>query len=112
MLFRSHRIFVTTALEYLRKTDALRSTVDIADYSEQIKDVDVSVLDRLSVDDLMDCVKMLAPGYRTVFNMYAIEGYSHSEIAEALGISVSTSKSQFLRARNVLQKRVKQLTGK
>ena len=103
-----HRIFVTTALEYLRKTDALRSAVDITDYSEQLEDVDMSVLERLSEDDLMDCVRKLPPGYRTVFNMYAIEGYSHSEIAEALGISVTTSKTQFFRARSALQKSVKQ----
>ena len=104
-----HRIFVTTSLEYLRKTDALRSTVDIADYGEQLQDVNVSVLDKLSEDDLMDCVRRLPPGYRAVFNMFAIEGYTHSEIAEALGISVTTSKTQFLRARNALQKSVKQL---
>jgi RNA polymerase sigma-70 factor (ECF subfamily) len=104
-----HRIFVTTSLEYLRKTDALRSAVDIADYKEQLFDVNLSVLDKLSEDDLMDCVKKLPPGYRTVFNMYAIEGYTHSEIAEALGINVVTSKTQFLRARNALQKSVKQL---
>ncbi|HCC52224.1 MAG TPA: RNA polymerase [Porphyromonadaceae bacterium] len=104
-----HRIFVTTSLEYLRKTDALRSAVDIMDYNEQLKDVDVSVLDRLSEEDLMDCVERLPAGYRTVFNMYAIEGYSHKEIAEALGISVATSKTQFLRARTALQKSVKSL---
>ena len=107
-----HRIFVTTSLEYLRKTDALKSAVDIAGYDEQLSDVDVSVLDKLSVDDLMDCVKKLPSGYRTVFNMYAIEGYSHKEIAETLGISVETSKTQFFRARNALQKSVKQLIGK
>ncbi|MDR2917729.1 MAG: sigma-70 family RNA polymerase sigma factor [Tannerella sp.] len=106
-----HRVFVTTALEYLRKTDALRSAVDIADYNEQLKDVDVSVLDQLSADDLMNCVNKLPPGYRAVFNMYAIEGFSHNEIAEALGISVATSKTQFLRARNSLQKSVKLLIG-
>ena len=104
-----HRIFVTTSLEYLRKADALRSAVDIEGYDEQIEDVDVSVLDKLSTDDLMRCVEKLSPGYRAVFNMYAIEGYSHKEIAEALGISVVTSKTQFLRARNALQKSVKQL---
>jgi RNA polymerase sigma-70 factor (ECF subfamily) len=104
-----YRIFVTTSLEYLRKTDALKSAVDIMDYSEQLKDVDVSVLDRLSEEDLMDCIEKLPPGYRTVFNMYAIEGYSHKEIAEILGISITTSKTQFLRARTALQKSVKSL---
>jgi RNA polymerase sigma-70 factor (ECF subfamily) len=104
-----YRIFVTTSLEYLRKTDALRSAVDIMGCNEQLKDVDVSVLDRLSEEDLMDCVKKLPAGYRTVFNMYAIEGYSHKEIAEVLGISIATSKTQFLRARVALQKSVKLL---
>jgi RNA polymerase sigma-70 factor (ECF subfamily) len=104
-----HRIFVTTSLEYLRKTDALRSAVDIVDYNEQLQDVDVSVLDRLSEEELLDCIRELPAGYRTVFNMYAIEGYSHKEIAESLGISVVTSKTQFLRARTALQKKVKSL---
>jgi RNA polymerase sigma-70 factor (ECF subfamily) len=103
------RIFVTTSLEYLRKADALRSAVDITDYNEQLQDVDVSVLDRLSEEDLLDCIRKLPTGYRTVFNMYALEGYSHKEIAESLGISVTTSKTQFLRARTALQKSVKSL---
>jgi RNA polymerase sigma-70 factor (ECF subfamily) len=104
-----YRIFVTTSLEYLRKTDALKLAVDIMEYNEQIEDIDVSVLDRLSEEDLMECIAKLPPGYRTVFNMYVIEGYSHREIAEALGISVTTSKTQFLRARTALQKSVKSL---
>ena len=107
-----HRVFVTTALEHLRKTDALRSAVDIVDYSVQFEDVNVSALDKLSADDLMDCIRKLPSGYRTVFNMFAMEGYSHSEIAETLGISVVTSRTQFLRARNALQKSVKCLIGK
>ena len=107
-----HRVFVTTALEYLRKTDILRSTVDIDNYNEYLIDVNMSALDQLSVEDLMNCVKKLPAGYRTVFNMYAIEGYSHSEIAKALDISVTTSKTQYLRARSALQKSVKQLMGK
>lgn len=105
-----YRIFVTTALEHLRKTDALKSAADITDYSQQLKDVDVSVLDQLSADELMECVKELPTGYRTVFNLYVIEGYSHQEIANMLGISVTTSKTQFLRARYALQKRIQLLT--
>jgi len=104
-----YRIFVTTALEYLRKTDALKSAADITDYDQQLKDVDASVLDKLSADELMECVKKLPPGYRIVFNLYAIEGYAHQEIADMLGISVTTSKTQFMRARNALQKSVELL---
>jgi RNA polymerase sigma-70 factor (ECF subfamily) len=100
------RIFVTTSLEYLRKADALKSAADITDYDEQFRDVDVSVLDRLSEEELLDCIRKLPAGYRTVFNMYALEGYSHREIAESLGITVTTSKTQFLRARAALRKSV------
>lgn len=58
---------------------------------------------------LMEAVEMLPDGYRTVFNMYAIEGYSHQEIAQQLGISENTSKSQLSKARKQLQERIKKL---
>lgn len=90
------RIFVTTALEYLRSSENTR----LSNYS---------VLDRLSADDLLACVAQLPPGYRTVFNLYAIEGYTHSEIAEMLHVQEATSRSQFIRARNALQKSVQSL---
>lgn len=61
---------------------------------------------QLSAADLLRMVQALSPGYRTVFNLYAIEGYNHQEIADMLGISVGTSKSQLARARYILQKMV------
>ncbi|MDR1981049.1 MAG: sigma-70 family RNA polymerase sigma factor [Tannerellaceae bacterium] len=103
------RIFVTTALEYLRTKDTLKSVAAIDDYSDQLYDMDVSVLDRLSTDDLLGCIARLPAGYRTVFNLYAIEGYSHSEIAAMLGISEVTSRTQFIRAKHALQKSVQSL---
>ncbi|MEO3205480.1 sigma-70 region 4 domain-containing protein, partial [Parabacteroides distasonis] len=63
----------------------------------------------LSADDLLACVAQLPSGYRTVFNLYAIEGYTHSEIAEMLHVQEATSRSQFIRARNALQKSVQSL---
>jgi len=63
-------------------------------------------LNHLETEELMDMVKSLPVGYRTVFNLYAIEGYSHKEIAELLGINESTSKSQLNRARNVLKEKI------
>ena len=54
----------------------------------------------------MELVRELPTGFRTVFNMFAIEGYSHKEIAEALGINESTSRSQFTRAKKLLQKKL------
>jgi RNA polymerase sigma factor (sigma-70 family) len=103
------RIFVTTALEYLRLNDALRQSDSIEEYSDSIRTNDVTILDKLSADDLMDCVAKLPDGYRTVFNLYAIEGYSHTEIAKMLEINESTSRSQFMRARKLLQKKVQAL---
>ena len=103
------RIFVTTALEYLRKYDALRLSAPIDEYGEQVEDTDASVLDRLSADDLLECISRLPNGYRTVFNLYAIEGYTHKEIAAMLNIQEITSRSQFTRAKQLLQRRINEL---
>ena len=62
-------------------------------------------------EDLMALIAQLPAGYRTVFNMYAIDGYSHSEIAERLGITDSTSRSQLVKARKMLQKLLEELYG-
>ena len=105
------RIFVTTALEYLRQQDVLKQSVSIEEYSNSIPDNDTTVLDKISADDLMGYIAGLPDGYRIVFNLYAIEGYSHNEIAGMLGISESTSRSQFMRARKILQKNVESFIG-
>lgn len=105
------RIFVTTSLEYLRQNDALKQSASIEEYGNYIENDDVTVLQKISADDLMACVAQLSDGYRTVFNLYAVEGYSHAEIAEMLGISEATSRSQFMRARKILQKNVLSLHG-
>lgn len=103
------RIFVTTTLEYLRQTNALKLSSSIDEYEHNIEDIDVLIIDKISADDLMKCVRELPNGYRTVFNLYAIEGYSHQEIANILSISENTSRTQFMRARKLLQKNVKAL---
>ena len=100
------RIFVTTALEYLRQKDALKQSSNIEEFENYFENEDVTVLDKISADDLLECVTKLSDGYRTVFNLYAIEGYSHAEIANLLNISENTSRSQFMRARMILQKNV------
>lgn len=105
------RVFVTTALEYLRATDALKLSVSLDEPESLMPYVDETAMDKLSMDELMACIARLPQGYRTVFNLYAIEGYSHKEIAEMLGISEITSRTQFIRARNTLQKSVLSLTG-
>ena len=102
------KVFVTTALEYLRKYDALRSSAPIDEYGEQVEDVDASVLDRSVGRDLLECISPVAHRYRTV-SLYAIEGYTHKEIAAMLHIQEITSRSQFARAMKALQEMVQSL---
>jgi RNA polymerase sigma-70 factor (ECF subfamily) len=65
-------------------------------------------VENIGYKELMRLITSLPPGFRTVFNMYAIEGYSHKEIADSLGISEVTSRTQFSRARAMLQKLIKE----
>jgi RNA polymerase sigma-70 factor (ECF subfamily) len=100
------RIFVNTAIEHFRKKTYLQP---ITEYEEDtVEGKYLTVLDNLAEKDIIQLVQQLSPGYRTVFNMYVIEGYSHKQIAEALGISEGTSKSQLSRAKLILQDLVRQ----
>lgn len=105
------RIFVTTALEYLRQSKAMRFSVSIDDVYDVQTDPGMSAISQLTVDDLMKCVSELPVGYRTIFNLYAIEGYSHKEIADILDIKENSSQSQLTRARKVLQEKVQAIIG-
>ena len=99
------RIFVNTAIEHFRKKTYLQP---ITEYEEAtIEGKYLSVLDNLAEKDIIRLVQQLSPGYRTVFNMYVIEGYTHKQIADQLGISEGTSKSQLSRAKQILQDLVK-----
>jgi RNA polymerase sigma-70 factor (ECF subfamily) len=99
------KLFVNTALEYLRKKDVLKK---YEDYTASIPAADYSAFEKISADELMEKIATLPAGYRTVFNLYAIEGYAHQEIAALLHISESASRSQYARARNCLQKMVRE----
>ena len=102
------RIFVNTALEALRKNDLLRNGVELNALEPQ-QEADYSAVEKISADELMELIAQLPLGFRTVFNMFAIEGYSHREIAETLNINESTSRSQYTRAKRLLQKWIKEL---
>ncbi|GAB3021400.1 RNA polymerase sigma factor [Niabella terrae] len=95
------RIFVNTAIEYFRRKKYLQPVTEKEENT--IEGKYVSVLDELGEKDIMDLIGQLSPGYKTVFNMYVVEGYSHKEIGEMLGISEGTSKSQLSRAKAILQ---------
>jgi RNA polymerase sigma factor (sigma-70 family) len=100
------RVFVNTAIEHYRKKVNLNS---IGDREEQtIADSSWNILDQLGEKDIIALVQELAPGYRSIFNMYVIEGYTHREIGEILGISEGTSKSQLARAKAILKKKVEE----
>ena len=95
------RVFVTTALGYLRRKNVLNDS-DREDTLRQFDSRDASAVERMQADELMACIARLPEGYRTVLNLFAVEGYSHREIAGMLGISEGTSRSQYLRAKNHL----------
>lgn len=95
------RIMVTESLMFLRKNRQWRQEIPIDDVTVE---PDYAWADTaIHENDLLRMVNQLPDGYRTVFNLYAIEGYNHAEIAELLGISEGTSKSQLSRARAILQ---------
>ncbi|RKD17290.1 RNA polymerase subunit sigma-70 [Pelobium manganitolerans] len=104
------RIMVNTSIEFYRKNLRNLNVVDIdEDVNQQwSSDFDMS---QIHAKDLMRLVQNLSNGYRLVFNMYAIEGYSHKEIAEKLGITEGASKSQLSRARAILKEQVLKLEG-
>lgn len=104
----ARRIFVTTALMNLRKKDALKMS-DELDTARGMKAETVSQIQNISYKELMKLIMSLPPGFRTVFNMYSIEGYSHKEIAETLGISETTSRTQLSRARIWLQNKIDEI---
>ncbi|GHT34048.1 DNA-directed RNA polymerase sigma-70 factor [Bacteroidia bacterium] len=102
------KIFVNSALEYLRRTDVLRDAVAL-DGTFELTDPDHSALSAITANELLEMVQSLPSGFRTVFNLFAIEGYSHKEIGEMLGITESTSRSQYTRAKQLLQRKINEL---
>jgi RNA polymerase sigma factor (sigma-70 family) len=99
------RVIVNTCLDYIRKTKRMFNQVEIEVAGEMLHpEIGIHSPDTLTEKDLLKMIHQLSPGYRTVFNLFAIEGYSHKEIGEMLSISESTSKSQYSRARVQLQK--------
>ncbi|MDR1880362.1 MAG: sigma-70 family RNA polymerase sigma factor [Tannerellaceae bacterium] len=105
------KIFVNCALEYLRKSDVMRETVDL-DNTAELSDPDTSVVSTLSANELIACIQELPAGFRSVFNLFAIEGFSHKEIGDILHITESTSRSQYTRAKQLLQRKINELYQK
>jgi RNA polymerase sigma-70 factor (ECF subfamily) len=100
------RTIVNTAINQYKKNVNHNKELDI-DEVRIDNQIEPRVIDKMSVNELMGVIRELPEGYQMVFNLFVLEGYSHKEIAEQLGITENTSKSQLSRARNVLQEQIK-----
>ncbi|MDR1055875.1 MAG: sigma-70 family RNA polymerase sigma factor [Prevotellaceae bacterium] len=107
------RIFVNTALEHMRKNDVLRNSSELDVFNQNaFVDPNKTILEHLSTNELMEIICGLPAGYRTVFNLFVIEGYSHKKIAQLLNITEGTSRSQYVRAKQILQKKLTLMDNK
>jgi RNA polymerase sigma factor (sigma-70 family) len=107
---RMDQYMVNTAISYLRERKPFENSEDVWEMAAD-ENLGGSAYDQLAHSELLEIIRYLPERYRMVFNMYVIEGYSHKEIAELLGIQEGTSKSQLLRAREWLQKKLTILEG-
>ena len=98
------RIVVNSALKAIQKKKT--RFIDINNHDSVLPQTDSYALSNLTEDELIKLISDLPEGYRIVFNLYVLEGYSHDEIAEMLGIQAATSRSQLVKARKMLQKQI------
>ena len=107
----ARRIFINASLMYLRKNDVLKDSQDITEIRKMSSDGE-NALERIGYKELMGLITTMPVGFRTVFNLYVLEGFSHKEIADMLGITESTSRTQLSRGRIWLQDRIEKMYGK
>lgn len=98
------KIMVYTAIDHFRKFNKHKFVMDLDQVVIQVPSHGEDAIDKISYDEIISGIQELSPGYRTVLNLFIIEGLSHDEIAEQLGISTGTSKSNLSKARRQLQK--------
>ena len=100
------RVVINTALERFRKQFQMYSITEVNESDIGLKYE--NILENINAKDLLELIKELPPAYKMVFNLYAIDGYSHKEIGDKLNISIGTSKSNLSRARKILQSKVEE----
>ena len=98
------KIMVYTAIDHFRKNQKHKFTSELDNGVIQVSSGGEDAVDRISYEEIIRSIQDLTPGYRTVLNLFIIEGFTHEEISEQLGISVGTSKSNLAKARRQLQK--------
>lgn len=101
------RVMVNTALQYLRKNDVINQASPLEEVPEVYDEPDDDDIGMIPQSVLMQFVRELPPGYRTVFNLYTFENKSHKEIAQLFGINEKSSASQLFRAKSTLIRKVK-----
>ena len=109
LLFWMKRVMVNTAINSYHKNQKQQAETDYENAWDYSSHDHADILARISTEELLLLIEQLPDGYRLVFNLYVIDGYTHPEIGEMLNISEGTSKSQFSRAKMVLQRKLKQL---
>lgn len=102
----ARKIFVNTALMHLRRTDALGLSDDIEE-ARTLFTEEATPIERIGYKELLRMIAALPPEYRTVFNLYVLEGYSHKDISDELGCTEATSRSRLQRARLKLQEMIR-----
>ncbi len=105
------RIMVHSSIEYYRKHHKMMQVVDMEEAGSE-PSVNPIAASNLDAKVLLGLIQQLSPGYRMVFNLYALEGYSHKEISGIMGISEGASKSQLSRARTILKEQIAKMEGK
>jgi RNA polymerase sigma-70 factor (ECF subfamily) len=98
------RIVIYTAIDHYRKYDKHNHHAEINDVHLEAADADENQLEKISYKEIIECVQQLSPAYRTVFSLFVLDGFSHEQIGEQLGIAIGTSKSNLSKARQHLQK--------
>lgn len=101
------KIMVNTALDHIRKNAKFLQDIQLEVVDYQVGKNDFA-LEKLMAEDLLEMISKMPEGYKVVFNMFAIEGYSHQEIADTLGVTESTSKSQYMRAKAYLRAKLEE----
>ncbi len=104
------RIVVNTAITEYHKNKKHNYNIEIDEIKENKIEGNHYSNEEFTQDELMNVIKTLPPGYRIIFNMYAIEGFKHKEISKEMNIDVSTSKSQYSRAKKLIQKKLAELS--
>lgn len=106
------KTMINTAINYYRKNLRNSKYLNIDELEVPVSNYEENIFDKISREELINLIQELPNGYRTVFNLNVVEGYTHKEIGEMLNISDNTSKSQLTRARSILQKKVLTLMKK